>query len=125
MDNKKIGQAIRKKTGAEGVKMESKSVDPGEVWISPRHWKAMSDNNKAIVVDLWHNHRGYSDRFPFGYMLRPNNDYDVGITFSIGDDNIKDQALLLLIKEFKIPHLLGTYEEIRKGKDKQAPKAVA
>lgn len=121
MDKTKLGAGIKKTS--RDVAVSEDSIESGEIWISPRHWKSMSDDNKAVVVDLYHRHNSYSDKFPFKNMTIPVDSYSVGITFSVGEDSVRDQALMVMIKELKIAHLHGSYEEIRKGKEKLMPKS--
>lgn len=123
MEKNKLGQGI-KKMASDVMEAKSSSIEPSEVWVSPKHWKAMSDDNKAMVVDMYHRHNGYSDSFPFTNMISPNTTYDVGITFTVGGSggDIKREATMEMFKELKIPHLIGTYDEIRKAKEKIQPK---
>ena len=118
----KLGRDIRKIAYSEVKSIDGSSDDSGEVWISPKHWKAMNDINKAIIVDIWHKDHSYSNRFPFMDMIAPNDTYSTGVTFNDGEDSLKFQAILTIIKEFKIPHFLGSYDEIRKKKEKLQPK---
>jgi hypothetical protein len=121
MDKNRIGQGIRKMADSGMEVAKSSESEPSEIWVSPKHWKAMSDENKAMVVDLFHRHNSYSDSFPFTNMLSPITTYDVGITFNIGSGDLKREAIMQLFKELKIAHLAGSWDEIRKAKEKIKP----
>lgn len=123
MDKIKTGNALKKMAG--DVVASEGSMESSEIWVSPKHWKAMTDDKRAVVVDMYHRSDSYSKKFPFHNMTSPSDSYSVGITFNInGDGDLNSETKLELFKELKIPHLLGTYDEVRKAKEKLLPKQV-
>ena len=117
MNKSELGSKLIEKIAQSEIVESDSAKAPSEIWISPQHWKAMSDEKKAIVVDLWHSKNSYSNVFPFDNMNKPVNTYSVGITFSIPESEGKENKVITSIvdetvKEFKIPHLRLTWNEV-------------
>ncbi|MFA7709503.1 MAG: hypothetical protein WCY30_00185 [Candidatus Neomarinimicrobiota bacterium] len=90
-----------------------------EIWIGPKHWESMDEEQKCFVVDLYHRMNKYSNSFPFDSMTNPDNMYSVGITFNMETDNEKNENAIGSIaqeelKVLKIPHAVLDYSEIEK-----------
>ena len=115
---KKIGKVIKTASGDSAIVVSESG--PKEIWISPKHWKAMDDEKKAIVVDLYHNENGYSKAFPFFNMTKPSDSYEVGITFNEHssdkrtDNAIISSSIASIFKKLNIPYALLNYSELSK-----------